>query len=131
MMSRSMEEGLAWFAGGVMGVSDRRFAKCVRACRAAQYAAHADPSGSTTNGQIAKGHAPGRGVQESRAPWRVQGRALALSPHQAHTPDHIPGGSRMTTELHPLGDTLGTEAIGLDLSRPLDEAQSTWVKQAF
>lgn len=36
-----------------------------------------------------------------------------------------------TPQLRPLGDNLGTEALGIDLSRPLDAAQSAWVKQAF
>lgn len=31
----------------------------------------------------------------------------------------------------PLGDTLGTEALGIDLSKPLDEATSTWIRQTF
>jgi alpha-ketoglutarate-dependent taurine dioxygenase len=34
-------------------------------------------------------------------------------------------------QLRPLGETLGTEALGIDLSRPLDEATSAWVVRAF
>jgi taurine dioxygenase len=34
-------------------------------------------------------------------------------------------------QLRPLGDTLGTEALGIDLSRPLDSATADWVRQAF
>jgi taurine dioxygenase len=34
-------------------------------------------------------------------------------------------------KLRPLGDTLGTEAVGIDLSSPLDEATFTWVRRAF
>ena len=39
----------------------------------------------------------------------------------------------MTTapQLRPLGETLGTEALGIDLSKPLDEATSAWVVRAF
>jgi taurine dioxygenase len=36
-----------------------------------------------------------------------------------------------TPELRPLGETLGTEALGVDLSRPLDAATSKWVVRAF
>jgi taurine dioxygenase len=34
-------------------------------------------------------------------------------------------------QLRPLGDTLGAEAIGIDLSKPLDEATFAWVARAF
>ena len=34
-------------------------------------------------------------------------------------------------QLRPLGETLGTEALGVDLSRPLDETTFAWVAQAF
>jgi taurine dioxygenase len=39
----------------------------------------------------------------------------------------------MTTTplLRPLGENLGTEALGIDLSRPLDAARSAWISQAF
>ncbi|HEY2619166.1 MAG TPA: TauD/TfdA family dioxygenase [Acetobacteraceae bacterium] len=33
--------------------------------------------------------------------------------------------------LRPLGETLGTEALGIDLSQPLDEATSAWIGRAF
>jgi taurine dioxygenase len=34
-------------------------------------------------------------------------------------------------QLRPLGDTLGTEALGIDLSKPLDEAPFAWIGRAF
>jgi len=34
-------------------------------------------------------------------------------------------------ELRPLGDTLGTEALGIDLSQPLDDETFAWIEQAF
>jgi taurine dioxygenase len=34
-------------------------------------------------------------------------------------------------QLRPLGETLGTEALGIDLSRPLDAATFDWVGRAF
>jgi taurine dioxygenase len=34
-------------------------------------------------------------------------------------------------QLRPLGETLGTEALGIDLSRPLDEATFDWIGRAF
>jgi taurine dioxygenase len=34
-------------------------------------------------------------------------------------------------QLRPLGETLGTEALGIDLAEPLDEATFAWVAQAF
>ncbi len=37
----------------------------------------------------------------------------------------------MTPNLRPLGEHLGTEAIGIDLSQPFDAERSAWVKQAF
>jgi len=36
-----------------------------------------------------------------------------------------------TPQLRPLGDVLGTEALGIDLSKPLSESESTWIAQAF
>src|SRR6516165_3323534 len=36
-----------------------------------------------------------------------------------------------TPELRPLGKTLGTEALGIDLSKPLDEPTFAWVARAF
>jgi taurine dioxygenase len=36
-----------------------------------------------------------------------------------------------TPQLRPLGETLGTEALGIDLSQPLDEPTFAWIKQAF
>lgn len=36
-----------------------------------------------------------------------------------------------TPQLRPLGDTLGTEALGVDLSQPLDDATFGWVARAF
>jgi taurine dioxygenase len=41
------------------------------------------------------------------------------------------GRTAMPAELRPLGETLGTEAIGVDLSRPLDAATIAWVRDAF
>jgi taurine dioxygenase len=43
------------------------------------------------------------------------------------------GGSSMTNapQLRPLGDTLGTEALGIDLSQPLDAATFGWIGRAF
>ena len=37
----------------------------------------------------------------------------------------------MSPQLRPLGNTLGTEALGIDLSRPLDEMNFAWIEQAF
>ncbi|HEV2100258.1 MAG TPA: TauD/TfdA family dioxygenase [Stellaceae bacterium] len=34
-------------------------------------------------------------------------------------------------ELRPLGDTLGTEALGIDLSRPLDDRTISWIEASF
>ena len=34
-------------------------------------------------------------------------------------------------QLRPLGEALGTEALGIDLSQPLDDATFAWVEQAF
>jgi alpha-ketoglutarate-dependent taurine dioxygenase len=34
-------------------------------------------------------------------------------------------------ELRPLGDTLGTEAVGIDLSKPLDAEAFAWIEDAF
>jgi taurine dioxygenase len=36
-----------------------------------------------------------------------------------------------TPQLRPLGETLGTQALGIDLSQPLDEAEFDWVAHAF
>jgi taurine dioxygenase len=36
-----------------------------------------------------------------------------------------------TPQIRPLGETLGAEALGVDLARPLDEATSAWVRRAF
>ncbi|HTB47126.1 MAG TPA: TauD/TfdA family dioxygenase [Acetobacteraceae bacterium] len=36
-----------------------------------------------------------------------------------------------TPQLRPLGDALGTEALGIDLSKPLDAAEFAWIAQAF
>ena len=32
-------------------------------------------------------------------------------------------------QLRPLGETLGTEALGIDLSKPLDEATFAWIER--
>src|SRR5204862_4003229 len=34
-------------------------------------------------------------------------------------------------ELRPLGETLGTEALGIDLSTPLDAETFAWIEDAF
>jgi taurine dioxygenase len=34
-------------------------------------------------------------------------------------------------ELRPLGNALGTEALGIDLSKPLDDETFVWIEQAF
>src|ERR1700738_4159174 len=36
-----------------------------------------------------------------------------------------------TPELRPLGKALGTEALGVDLSQPLDDATFAWIHEAF
>ena len=36
-----------------------------------------------------------------------------------------------TRELRPLGTALGTEAVGIDLSKPLDDGTFAWVQDAF
>src|SRR6202048_2469277 len=36
-----------------------------------------------------------------------------------------------TPELRPLGEALGTEALGGDLSQPLDDATFAWIQEAF
>src|ERR1700674_5133538 len=43
------------------------------------------------------------------------------------------GGSPMTgsPQLRPLGEVLGTEALGIDLSQPLDDATFAWIHEAF
>ena len=35
------------------------------------------------------------------------------------------------TRLRPLGHNFGTEALGIDLSRPLDDATLAWIETAF
>src|SRR5207248_9222347 len=51
------------------------------------------------------------------------------------TAEHGPsiGGSPMTgsPQLRPLGETLDAEALGVDLSQPLDDATFAWVERAF
>jgi taurine dioxygenase len=34
-------------------------------------------------------------------------------------------------QLRPLGESIGTEALGIDLSRPLDDATFAWIKRTF
>ena len=34
-------------------------------------------------------------------------------------------------QLRPLGETLGTEAVGIDLSQPLNDTEFAWIAQAF
>jgi alpha-ketoglutarate-dependent taurine dioxygenase len=36
-----------------------------------------------------------------------------------------------SAKLRPLGEALGTEALGVDLSRPLDDATFAWIENAF
>lgn len=36
-----------------------------------------------------------------------------------------------TPQLRPLGDALGTEALGIDLAQPMDDATFAWIAQAF
>jgi taurine dioxygenase len=36
-----------------------------------------------------------------------------------------------TRELRPLAETLGTEALGIDLSKSLDAETFAWIEQAF
>ena len=36
-----------------------------------------------------------------------------------------------TPHLRPLGETLGTEALGIDLSKPLDDADFAWIAERF
>ena len=36
-----------------------------------------------------------------------------------------------TRELRPLGETLGTEALGVDLSKPIDTESFAWIEAAF
>src|SRR5262249_25476417 len=62
-----------------------------------------------------------------------------FSPRTARSPIMVPvpqshlsgdnvGGPPMTSspQLRPLGELLGTDALGIDLSRPLDEATFAW-----
>jgi len=37
----------------------------------------------------------------------------------------------LSPQLRPLGETFGTEAVGIDLSQPLDDATFAWIAQAF
>ena len=37
----------------------------------------------------------------------------------------------MAQSLRPLGEALGTEVLGIDLSRPLDDASFAWIAKAF
>jgi len=43
------------------------------------------------------------------------------------------GGSAMTQtpQLRPLGTALGTEALGIDLSKPLDAGTFAWIQATF
>ena len=34
-------------------------------------------------------------------------------------------------QLRPLGEAFGTEALGIDLSQPLDDATFAWIERAF
>ena len=34
-------------------------------------------------------------------------------------------------QLRPLGETLGAEALGIDLSQPLGDATFAWIERAF
>ena len=36
-----------------------------------------------------------------------------------------------TPQLRPLGDALGTEVLGIDLAKPLDDATFAWIAHAF
>src|SRR5262249_1399615 len=75
--------------------------------------------------------------------WAGRGRGKAthrfrFSPRTARSPmshlsgDNI-GGPPMTSspQLRPLGELLGTEALGIDLSRPLDEVTFAWIGRVF
>src|SRR5262249_49425351 len=52
---------------------------------------------------------------------------------QSHLSGDNVGGPPMTSspQLRPLGELLGTEALGIDLSRPLDEATFAWIGRVF
>src|SRR3984885_1275893 len=55
-----------------------------------------------------------------------------FSRHNAATPEARRRTAMISVrELRPLGDTLGTEAIGIDLSQPLDAETFAWVEDAF
>src|SRR5437763_8592200 len=58
--------------------------------------------------------------------------AAAAQPGSYYSRENASGGSPMTgsPQLRPLGETLGTEALGVDLSR-LDDATFTWIERAF
>src|SRR5215471_3327008 len=51
----------------------------------------------------------------------------------AHLSGDNVGGPPMTSspQLRPLGELLGTEALDIDLSRPLDEATFAWIGRVF
>src|SRR5262249_16535832 len=76
---------------------------------------------------------------DGRSGLRVNHR-FRFSPRTARSPIMVPvpqshlsgdnvGGPPMTSspQLRPLGELLGTEALGIDLSRPLDEATFAWI----
>src|SRR5262245_51829769 len=81
--------------------------------------------------------------------WAGRGRGKAthrfrFSPRTARSPIMVPvpqshlsgdnvGGPPMTSfpQLRPLGELLGTEALGIDLSRPLDEVTFAWIGRVF
>src|ERR1700752_3827054 len=52
---------------------------------------------------------------------------------QSHLSGDNIGGPPMTSspQLRPLGELLGTEALGIDLSRPLDEVTFAWIGRSF
>src|SRR5262245_47691972 len=61
-------------------------------------------------------------------------RSLIMVPvPQSHLSGDNVGGPPMTSspQLRPLGELLGTEALGIDLSRPLDEATFAWIGRVF
>src|ERR1043166_7569370 len=66
------------------------------------------------------------GTADYRSPIMVPRSPLRLSG------DNV-GGPPMTSspQLRPLGELLGTQALGIDLSKPLDEATFAWVGRAF
>src|SRR5262245_36916681 len=52
---------------------------------------------------------------------------------QSHLSGDNVGGPPMTSspQLRPLGELLGTEALGIDLSRPLDQSTFAWIGRVF